>query len=176
MKSFLATFLTPILLIGFGCGLTTAAEPKVQLRDDGLPLQELRPNDRRDYVLVLDGKWTEPALPGVEYYVNELFPDGASYSHKVLNDRLFALGDVRVLLPEHQLIRHGVAKGGTINIVISARRPAASAAAEDVVSSPFSVSWPMNRPVVQELVRSKHTPPPAVDVFPPPEPVKPPAR
>jgi hypothetical protein len=103
----LFSLLTPLLLFGFTSGLTAAAEPKLKLSDDSLPLQEIRPNDRRDYVMVLDGKWNEPALPGVEYYVNVFFPDGGSYAHKVLNDRLFGLGDVRVLLPEYQLIRHG---------------------------------------------------------------------
>src|SRR5689334_4284937 len=82
--------------VGLGltlAGATRAADaPLLHLTDEGLPLQELRPLDRHVYVLTLEGAWKQPAKPGLAYHVNLLFPNGQSYSHRVLDDALFRAG------------------------------------------------------------------------------------
>jgi hypothetical protein len=79
----LALLMTPALI---------AADPlPLRLADPKLPLQELRPLDRHVWVLSLEGTWTQPAIPGMAYHINLLFPNGQSYSHRVLDDS-FRLG------------------------------------------------------------------------------------
>jgi hypothetical protein len=161
------SLLTLALAFGFA-GTARCAEPRLKLSDEGLPLQEIRPLDRRDYILALEGTWSQPAAKGTDHFVNLFFPDGGSYAHKVLSDRLFALGDVRVILPEHLLQRHGVARGGKIVVVVSAGRPATTPGDAEVVSNALAIAWPLKRPVVTQPVRTKHVPPPPVDAFPVP--------
>ncbi len=97
--------------IGLGlllaCEAFAADAPPLRLTDPGLPLQELRPLDRHVWVLSLDGVWTRAAIPGIAYHVNLLFPNGRSYSHRVLDDVLFRTGEVRCLIPDYQLVRNG---------------------------------------------------------------------
>src|SRR6185437_11847835 len=96
--------------------------PLLRLTDPGLPLQEIRPLDRHVWILALEGKWRQPPTPGFSYYVNLIFPGGRSYSHRILDDALFAAGEVRCLIPEYQLVRNGLARRGRFIIVVSARR------------------------------------------------------
>src|SRR5947209_7067872 len=104
-----------------------AIKPRLELGDEGLPLTELRPNDRHVYVLTLDGKWTNPAVPGVVYYVNVLFPNGRAASHRVLNDVEFRRGDVPVLFQETELRNNLPGGRGTTEVVVSANRGVTSA-------------------------------------------------
>jgi hypothetical protein len=166
--------LTALAVLWFAGTALAADFPQVEFTDQKLPLEEIRPNDRRVYVLLLEAKWSRPALPGVEYYVNYFFADGGRTSHRVLSDTLFAQGELRCLIQENQLILHQVAKGGQFWIVVSMNRPACNWAGEEVVSKPFEISWPMDRPIVFRPVSGPHTPPGPVDAFPPPEGVVPP--
>jgi hypothetical protein len=136
------------------------------LADEGLPLQEIRPQDRHVYVLTLEGRWQKPPAPGVAHHVNVLFPNGQVYSHRVLDDALFRKGEVRCLLPEYQLIRNGVARGGDLTVVVSAGRPVNTASAQEVISDALSVHWPPKRPIVPRPPRTRHTPPRPIDDFP----------
>jgi hypothetical protein len=119
-----------------GPAVLAADAPPLRLSDPNLPLQELRPLDRHVWVLGLEGAWKQPAIPGVAYYVNLIFPNGQSYSHRVLNDATFRLGEVRCLIPEYQLLRNGLACGGKFTIVVSARRSVTTATATEVVGTP----------------------------------------
>ena len=163
-------------------GRPLGAEPaRLTLTDEKQPLQELRPLDRHVWVLTLEATWQRPPTLGVPHYVNLLFPNGTSYSHRVLDEALFRAGEVRCLLPEYQLIRGGVARGGTITVVLSADRSVRSMRAPEVISPPFEVRWPMDRAVVRRPPRTRHTPPPEIDAMPlpgdvPPVPAPPPVK
>ncbi|HZT81004.1 MAG TPA: hypothetical protein VFA26_12305 [Gemmataceae bacterium] len=187
----LAPSLTLALLLGFTATAPAAdGRPQLEMHDPGLPLWETRPLDRRVWVLTLDGKWNSAPVPHRAYYVNLLFPNGRSYSHRVDEDlknhqqvRMevlpggrveyrrverspFRLGDVQVVIPEHQLLRNGLGKGGTFKVVVSARRPVTRATAEEVVSNVVDVQWPMGRPTTGRPPRTRHQEPPPVDRFP----------
>jgi hypothetical protein len=144
------------------------AEPPLLLSDPKLPLLEIRPLDRHVWVLALDGEWKQSAIPGVSYHVNLLFPNGQSYSHRVLDDAAFRLGEVRCLVPEYQLVRNGLGRGGPFRIVISARRSVTTAQAPEVISALFTVRWPLNRPIQRWLPPSRFAPPEPIDAFRPP--------
>jgi hypothetical protein len=146
--------------------LPAAEAARLTLADEKLPLQEIRPLDRHVWVLTVEATWQRPPTFGVAHYVNLLFPNGTSYSHRVLDEGLFAAGEVRCLLPEYQLIRGGVARGGTFTIVVSADRAVRSVRSPEVISPPFEVRWPMDRPVVRRPPRTRHTPPPEIDAMP----------
>ncbi len=174
MRPSLAAFLA-LALAG---DLSAAGPARLTLSDEKQPLQEIRPLDRRVWVLTLEASWKEAPKFGVPHYVNLLFPNGTSASQRVLDEGLFRSGELRVLLPEYQLIRGGVARGGTITLVVSADRSVTSARAPEVIGGPFEVRWPMDRPVVRLAPRTRHTPPPEIDAMPlpgemPPVPVPP---
>jgi hypothetical protein len=147
---------------------TFAAEPPLRLSDPNLPLQEIRPLDRHVWVLSLDGAWKQPAVAGVAYHVNLIFPNGQSYSHRVLDDAAFRMGEVRCLVPDYQLARNGLGRAGSFTIVISGRRSVTSALADEVVSVPYEVRWPMNRAILRWPPRTRVTPPEPIDAFTPP--------
>jgi hypothetical protein len=154
------------LALGLAGPAFGADKPRLLLADEGLPLQEIRPQDRRVYVLTLDGRWQKPPAPGIAHHVNVLFPNGQAYSHRVLDDALFRKGEVRCLLPEYQLIRNGVARGGDLTVVVSAGRSVGTATAPEVISDTVSVRWPLKRPVVRLPPPTRHTPPRPIDDFP----------
>ena len=54
MRTHLCHILTLSLLVGFAS--TVSAKPKLEMTDPGLQLQEVRPLDRRAYILTLEGK------------------------------------------------------------------------------------------------------------------------
>lgn len=147
--------------------LSASSPPPLRLADPKLPLQELRPLDRHVCVLSLEGTWTQPALPGIAYHINLIFPNGQSYSHRVLDDS-FRLGQVRCLIPEFQLVRNGLARAGQFTIVVSAGRPVATATAAEVVSAPFEVRWPLERPIFRWAPPTRFASPTPIDAFPPP--------
>ena len=158
----LCTFsLTLSLALGFG-GLATAKH-QLELTDDGLPLQELRPMDRRVYILTLDGKWEQPPAADTTYYLNYFFADGGSYSHKVDDVPMFRKGEVRCIIQGYQLTRHGVARGGKFSVAVSAGREVTSPEAPEVISNVKELTWPMERRVIPFRVQSKHSPQPPVD-------------
>jgi hypothetical protein len=143
-----------------------AERPALELADPGLPLWEIRPLDRHVLVLSLEGKWLQPANPDAGYYVNLLFADGRSESHRVLDPALFRLGEVRCLFPEYQMLRHRVGRGDKVTVVISEGKAATSADAPEVISAPFVVTWPPDRPIVRRAPRTRFTPPEPIDAFP----------
>jgi len=148
-----------------------ADKPALELTDEGLALQEIRPLDRRVYILTLDGKWNSPGIYGMKYYVNILYPNGQSSSHRVLDAAMFLKGEVRCVLIEYELIRNDVAKGGDLVIVISERNPVDSEKAKDVISDALKVHWPLDRTIVTRPVQTRHTPPPPIDAMPPDDPL-----
>ncbi len=200
MRHIFTTPLTLTLVLGFATTATAADKPRLEVSDPGLPLYELRPLDRRVYVLTLDGQWNQPATKGVAYYVNILFPNGRAYGHraetgdprnlnqlrmevqdgvpvyKVVEDSLFRRGEVRCVIQDYQLARNGLAKGGKFTVVVSSGKSVASATAPEVVSNAFEVTWPLDRPIVTRQPRSRHAEPPPVDAFPLPGDIPEPER
>jgi hypothetical protein len=158
---------TVALLLVLTPAQSSVAPRPLQLADPKLPLQELRPLDRHVWVLSLEGIWTHPALPGVAYHVNLIFPNGRSYSHRMLDDS-FRLGQVRCLIPDYQLARNGLAASGRFTIVVSAGRPVTAATAAEVVSAPLDVRWPLERPIFRRAPQTRFTPAAPIDAFPPP--------
>lgn len=146
--------------------ILAADGPRLRLTDPGLPLQEIRPLDRHVWILALEGKWKQPPTPGFSYYVNLLFPNGQSYSHRVLDDALFAGGEVRCLIPEYQLVRNGLARRGRFVLVVSARRTVTSETAPEIISERMVVNWPMDRPIVRWAPPTRLTPPAPIDALP----------
>jgi len=157
-----------ILTVSFFLWFTSAApaKPKLELTDEGLPLQEVRPLDRRVYILTLDGKWNEPAAAKTVHYVNLFFPDGGSYSHKVLDEDLFPKGEVRCVIQGYQLTRHGLSAGGKFTIVVSKAEPVTSADAAQAISNEMTITWPMERRITRFRPHSRHQPPEPLDAFP----------
>src|SRR5207237_9522935 len=77
------------LSVALGFAGLAPAKHQLELTDDALPLQELRPMDRRVYILTLDGKWEQPPAADKTYYLNYFCADGVSYSHKVDDVQMF---------------------------------------------------------------------------------------
>ena len=97
-------------------------QPRLTLMDEGLSIQEIRPPERHDYILTLEGKWNVPVTPGVKPYVNVIFPNGAVSSHRVLSEEYARKGEFRVLIQEYDLIRNKVPNPAKLTIVICATR------------------------------------------------------
>jgi hypothetical protein len=154
---------------GFASFGRAADKPHVELTDEGLPLQEIRPLDRHVYILTLDGKWEQPVVGAMKHYINVIFANGNSVSHRVQDETMFRKGEVRCTLIEYQLINNGVARGGEFVIVVSERNPVESTTGKDVISTPLKVTWPLERPVVSRPVRTRHSPPPPIDALPLPD-------
>jgi hypothetical protein len=175
MRTFACLSLTLLFAAG-GRAAPPEEKPWLEMTDPGYALWELRPLDRRVYVLTLEGKWERPARRGAVYYVNVRFPDGGGYDHRVLDDALARAGEVRAMIQEYQLIRHKVARGGTFTVFVT-ERPAAGAPAE-VVSNRLKVTWPMDRDLVPRAPASRYTPKEPADELPPADepPVPPPPR
>ena len=126
------------------------------------------------------------------YFVNLFFPDGGVYSHRLLGtpvfaggydkymdypervergqavaDPMFLRGEVRVLVPDYQLARHGLAKGGKFSIAVSVGDAAKSLESDNLITQPIEIAWPLEkRPVQKTPVRTKHAPPERPDAFP----------
>jgi len=126
------------------------------------------------------------------YFVNLFFPDGGVYSHRVLGapvfgrgsdkyldypervergqavaDPQFMKGEVRCLVPDYQLVRHGIAKGGDFSVVVSVDDAATAIDAKNVITQPIEIHWPIKgRPVQTKPVRTSHSPPEPPDEFP----------
>ena len=148
MRSVLSLLLTLGAVLGFAA--PAAAQAQLTLADPGLPLQELRPNDRYVYVLTLEGKWKQPMPAGVPYYVNVLFPEGGGYSNRIEDEGALARGVVRVLIQPSKHPCHGPSTGHLL-VVVSARHPVCSTTEADVVSQVVAVRWPLDRPIQKGL-------------------------
>jgi hypothetical protein len=154
------------LCLVLGLSLPAAAEDrKLELSDGKLPLWELRPLDRRVYVISLDGAWKKPPAEGASYQLNVRFPDGQTYSHRPINDAMFFRGEMRFLVPEYMLVRSCAAKGGKLKLFVT-ERPSAGAKTE-TISNSLEVTWPLKRPIARRAPALKATPPPPIDA--PPE-------
>jgi hypothetical protein len=176
-------------LAGFGAGARAGDKPQLELTDPNLPIYELRPLDRRVYGLTLEGTWHRPAKSGAHHYVNLLFANGGSHSmrvdeHPIAARKLlvegkdgqltyrqvevspFRRGEVCCLIPDNQIIRNGLARGGQFKIVVSVGKPVTSADAPEVVSNALEVTWPLDRAVAQRPPRSRHADPEPVDAMP----------
>jgi hypothetical protein len=176
-------------LAGFGAGARAGDKPQLELTDPNLPIYELRPLDRRVYGLTLEGTWHRPAKSGAHHYVNLLFANGSSHSMRVdehpiaarklvaegkdgtltylqIEDSAFRRGEVRCLIPDYQIIRNGLARGGQFKIVVSVGKPVMSLDAPEVVSNALEVTWPLDRAIAQRPPRSRHADPEPVDAMP----------
>ena len=144
-------------------------QPRLTLMDEGLSIQEIRPLERHDYILTLEGKWNVPATPGVKHYVNVIFPNGAVSSHRVLSEEYARKGDFRVVIQEYDLIRNKVPNPAKLTIVISRDKAITSATDPEVLSEPFVTQWPLDRPIVTRPVHTRHTPHEPIDAMPLPD-------
>jgi hypothetical protein len=153
--------------------LTTSAfsadPPRLVLSDEELSIQEIRPLERHDWILTLEGKWSTPPKPGVKHYVNVIFPNGAVSSHRVLSEDYARKGEFRVVIQEYDLIRNQVPRGAKLTIVISQDKMITSATDPEVISEPFVTPWPLDRPIVKRPVETRHTPPGEIDAMPLPD-------
>src|SRR5258708_29295907 len=116
-----------------------------------------------------EGKGNRPGEDDRKKYVNILFPDGQSASHRVLDEGMFRKGEVRCVLQEYELVKNDVAKGGDLIVVVSEKRPVSSPTAAEVISDALKITWPLDRPVVTRPPRTRHSPPPPIDAFPFPD-------
>jgi hypothetical protein len=146
-----------------------ANKPALELVDEGLALQEVRPLDRHVWILTLEGKWNRPDKGDTKHYVNIVFANGQSASHRVLDEAMFLKGEVRCVLQEYELVRNDGARGGEFVIVVSQKHPVSSPTAPEVISDAFKVTWPMDRPIVKRPPLTRHSPPPPVDALPLPD-------
>jgi hypothetical protein len=163
MRHLVASGSILFLVVSFVSAAPTKAS--MQLSDEGLPLQEMRPLDRRVYVLTLYGKWDQAPGTGT-HFVNFLFPNGGNYSHKVDDEALFRKGEVHCIIQGSQIIRNGISNGGKFTIAISANEPVSSATAPEVISNALEETWPMHRHVSLFRTRTKYSEPPPVDIYP----------
>jgi hypothetical protein len=153
-----------LLLAG---GQLRAEGPKLVLTDPKLPLWKFNAMDRRVMVVTLEGAWKGKPLEGASYEVLLRFPDGATATHRPVNDELFRAGEVRVLLQEYLLARHGVSRGGKIQVAVIQRRSAR--AQPEVISNRVELSWPLDRKIVFTPPRTRFTPQAPIDAFPAPD-------
>jgi hypothetical protein len=191
MRQLLTSVGTLCLLAGFTSSARAGDKPQLELIDPDLPIYELLPLDRRVHGLTLEGTWNAPAKSGSHHYVNILFPNGRAYSTRVdehpvaarklvaeskdgnvtyrhVEDSPFRRGEVRCLIPNHQIIRNGLAQGGKFKIVVSVDKSVTSATAKEVVSNVVEMNWPLDRAVAQQPPRSRHSDPEPVDAMPRP--------
>ena len=189
MRRWMTSVGTFCLLVGFAAGARAGDKPQLELADPNLPLYELRANDRRVVGLTLEGTWKQPAKSGSHHYVNVLFPNGQSYSMRVdehpvavrklvtesnngtltyrtVEDSPFRRGEVRCLLPDNQLIRNGVARGGRFKVVVSVDKPVSSASAPEAISNALEITWPIKRTIARRPPRTRHGDPEPVDAMP----------
>ncbi|HMF15087.1 MAG TPA: hypothetical protein VKE94_22385 [Gemmataceae bacterium] len=180
---------TLCLVAGFAGGARAGDKPQLEITDPELPLYELRANDRRVIGLTLEGRWQKPAKSGSHHYVNLVFPNGQSYSIRVdehpvavrklvgeskdgkltyrqVEDSPFRRGEVRCLIPDNQISRIGLARGGKFKVVVSVDRPVSSADAPEVISNALEISWPIQRALVRRPPQSRHGDPQPVDAMP----------
>ena len=149
------------------CLPARAASPQLVLTDPGYALWEIRPLDRRVYVLTLEGNWKAPADPDAGYYIHIEFPNGARVTHRVLDDRMFGKGDVQCLLIEYQWERNHFQKGEALTVFVTRKKPGAPPDDQEVISNRLQVAWPFDRQIVRLEPRTRFTERVPVDAYPP---------
>ncbi len=142
-----------------------AASPPLVLSDPGYALWEIRPLDRRVYVLTLEGDWKAPSDPDAGYYVNIEFPDGNVVTHRVLNDPMFWKGDVQCLLMEYQWRRNQFQKGDKLTVFVTQEKPTVPPDDQKIVSNRLVVAWPFDRPIARLAPRTRFSEPEPIDAF-----------
>ena len=157
--------LSAVSLALAACLGAAPAAPQLVLSDPAYPLWEIRPQDRRVYVLTLQGDWKAPPDRDGDYYVNLDFPDGGTVTHRVADDRLFRRGDVECLLNEYQYERHHFRAGDALGVTVTRRLPAGDPDDRVVISNRLEVAWPFDREVVRLAPRTRYSPAVPVDVF-----------
>jgi hypothetical protein len=157
----LAAFLLTLAV----CLPARAASPQLVLTDPGYPLWEIRPLDRRVYVLTLEGNWKAPDDPDAGYYVNIEFPSGATVTHRVLDDRMFVKGDVQCLLMQYQWERNHFQKGDALTLFVTRKKPGAAPDDQEVISNRLEVKWPFDRQIARLAPRTKFTERVPVDAY-----------
>jgi hypothetical protein len=151
------------LTLGVVLGARGAEGPKLRLSDGGYPLWEIRPLDRRVYVVSLDGVWKRPAKSGARYQLGVVFPDGTTYTHRPINDDLFERGEMRFMLPEYLLLRTKAA-GGRVKLFVTERLTAD--ARPEVISNGLELTWPLKRAIARRAPATKFSPPRPLDDLP----------
>ena len=142
-----------------------AASHQLVLTDPGYALWEIRPLDRRVYVLTLEGDWKTPPDPDAGYYVNIKYANGATVTHRALNDPMFWKGDVQCLLVQYQWERNHFQKGDKLMIFVTRKKPGAPPDDQEVISNRLEVAWPFDRQVVRLAPRTKFSEREPVDAF-----------
>jgi hypothetical protein len=148
-------------------GPAAAQAPRLEIADGKYPLWEIRPLDRRVYVVSLDGTWKKPPSPGSSYSMAVKFPDGTIYAHRPINDELFYKGEMRFMLPDYLLARTGAARGGRVTLYV-VERPAAGSPTE-IVSNTVEIDWPLRRAIARRPPPTKFTPKRPIDAMPLPD-------
>jgi hypothetical protein len=142
-----------------------AASHQLVLTDPGYALWEIRPLDRRVYVLTLQGDWKAPADPDAGYYVNIEYANGGVVTHRVLDNRMFWKGDVQCLLIQYQWEKNHFQKGDTLTVFVTRKKPGIPPDDQEVISNRLEVAWPFDRQVVRLAPRTRFTEREPVDAF-----------
>jgi hypothetical protein len=142
-----------------------AASHQLVLTDPAYALWEIRPLDRRVYVLTLEGAWKAPPDPDAGYYVNIEFPNGGTVAHRVLDDRMFRKGDVQCLLVQYQWEKYHFQKGDALTVFVTRKKPGIAPDDQEVISNRLEVAWPFDRQVVRLAPRTRFTEREPIDAF-----------
>ncbi|HBI42825.1 MAG TPA: hypothetical protein DDY78_08195 [Planctomycetales bacterium] len=142
-----------------------AASHQLVLTDPGYALWEIRPLDRRVYVLTLEGAWKTPPDPDAGYYVNIEYANGGTVTHRVLDDRMFGKGDVQCLLMQYQWEKYRFQKGDKLTVFVTRKKPGAPPDDQEVISNRLEVMWPFDRQVVRLAPRTRFTEREPVDAY-----------
>ena len=164
------------LAVGLAAAPACFAAPPLVLSDPNLPLWEIRPLDRRVYVLFLEGDWKSPPPYDAEYYVNVEYPDGAVVEHRPAYEQPFRRGEIQVLLPQYQYEKHNFQRGDKLTVFVTRRKPGGGPDDQEVVSNRLEAAWPFDRDVVRRPPKTKYSEREPIDIFRAPgeEPVAPP--
>jgi hypothetical protein len=142
-----------------------AASHQLVLTDPGYALWEIRPLDRRVYVLTLEGDWKTPSDPDAGYYVNIEYPNGGTVTNRVLDDRMFRKGDVQCLLIQYQWERNHFHNGDKLKVFVTRQKPGVAPADQEVISNRIEVAWPFDRQVVRLAPRTRFSEREPVDAY-----------
>jgi hypothetical protein len=153
-----------------------AASHQLVLTDPGYALWEIRPLDRRVYVVTLEGNWKTPPDLDAGYYVNIEYANGGTVMHRVLDDPMFFKGDVQCLLVQYQWERNHFQKGDKLTVFVTRKKPGAPPDDQEVISNRLEVAWPFDRQIVRLAPRTRFTEREPVDAYHPgaAEPLRPP--
>jgi hypothetical protein len=146
----------------FGTSAVAAEPPQVELSEGNLPLGEIRPLDRRVYVVSLDGAWKQQPTTETHYHLAVKFPDGTIYTHRPMEDELFLRGEMRFMVPEHLLLRTNTTTGGKLQFFVT--EPGAPGKTPTTISNPLELAWPVKRTAARPAPKAKATAPAPLDL------------